>query len=305
MMKLPPLNALRAFEAAARHLSFSKAADELAVTPAAVSHQIKGLEEWLGIPLFRRLNRAVMLSDEGQSYLVGIREGLEAINSATEKLLQQGASGSLTVSTLPSFAVRWLLPRLSRFREKHPDIDVRLSANEHITDFRKEDVDMVIRYGSGPYPGLHSELFMNEDSLFPVCSPALLKGAHPLRHPEDLVHHTLLHDDLRIDWETWLSAAGLKGIDPRKGPSFNDSSMVLMAAMAGQGVALGRSTLAAEDLAEGRLVKPFDMELKAGSAYHIVCPMEQVDRPHIIAFRDWLFEEAEDDPGRFMSTPKD
>ncbi len=302
-MRLPPLNALRAFEAAARHLSFSKAADELSVTPAAVSHQIKGLEEWLGIPLFRRLNRAVMLSDEGQSYLVGVRDGLEAINSATEKLLQQGTSGALTVSTLPSFAVRWLLPRLTRFRDKHPDIDIRLSANEHITNFRKEDVDVVIRYGRGPYPGLHSELFMNEDSLFPVCSPALLEGKFPLCSPEDLIHHTLLHDDLRIDWETWLSAAGLKGIDPRKGPSFNDSSMVLMAAMAGQGVALGRSTLAAEDLASGRLVKPFDMELKAGSAYHIVCPLEHMDRPQIVAFRNWLFEEAESDPGRFMSTP--
>jgi len=304
-MQLPPLNALRTFEAAARHLSFSKAADELAVTPAAVSHQIKGLEEWLGMPLFRRLNRAVILSDEGQSYLVGIRDGLEAISTATKKLLEQEAGGALTISTLPSFAVRWLLPRLSRFQAKHPEIDVRLSASDHITDFSRGDVDMVIRYGSGHYPPLYSELLLNEDSLFPVCSPALLQGKFPLKHPEDLMHHTLLHDDLRVDWETWLAAAEVRGIDPKKGPSFNDSSMVLTAAMAGQGVALGRSTLAAEDLAAGRLVKPFEMELKGGNAYYIVYPKESADRPQITAFCNWLREEAASNPGRFMSFPED
>jgi LysR family glycine cleavage system transcriptional activator len=302
-MKLPPLNALRAFEAAARHLSFSKAADELAVTPAAVSHQIKGLEEWLAIPLFRRLNRAVMLTDEGQAYLLGIRDGLEAIGNATEKILLQGTSGSLTISTLPSFAARWLLPRLSRFQQRHPDINVRISATDILTDFHRESVDAVLRYGSGNYPDLHSELLLQEDNLFPVCSPALLEGPHPLTRPSDLAHHTLLHDDLRVDWETWLSVADVKGIDSKKGLSFNDSSMVLSAAMAGQGVALGRSTLAAEDLKAGRLVKPFDIELKGGSAYYFVCPKEFVARPQIIAFRDWLFEEAENDPGRFMYVP--
>ena len=303
-MKLPPLNALRAFEAAARHLSFSKAADELAVTPAAVSHQIKGLEEWLAIPLFRRLNRAVLLTDEGQSYLLGVREGLEAINNATEKLIAQGTSGSLTVSTLPSFAVRWLLPRLSRFQEKHPEINVKISATDTLTDFNKEGVDVVIRYGSGNYPDLHSELLLKEDSLFPVCSPTLLEGVKPLGKPEDLAHHILLHDDLRVDWETWLSAADVKGVDSKKGISYNDSSMVLTAAMAGQGVALGRSTLAAEDLAAGRLVKPFDIELKGLHSYYFVCPKEFVARPQIVAFRDWLYEEAEIDPGRFMFTPE-
>lgn len=302
-MRLPPLNALRAFESAARYLSFSKAAEELFVTPAAVSHQIKSLEEWLGVALFRRLNRAVMLTDEGQSYVVGVREGLEAINTATEKLVKGDESGALTVSTLPSFAVRWLLPRLSRFRDEHPDIDVRLDASDQLTDFNRQDVDLVIRYGSGNYPGLRTVKLLTEDSLFPVCSPDLLVGKKPLKTPADLKHHTLLHDDLRVDWETWLSAAGVPGIDPKKGPSFNDSSMVLTAAMAGQGVALGRSTLAADDLAAGRLVKPFDVELKAGNAYFVVCPEESADRPKILTFRNWLLKEASSDPGRFMTSP--
>ncbi|WP_169570128.1 transcriptional regulator GcvA [Sneathiella limimaris] len=303
-MKLPPLNNLRVFEAAARHLSFSKAAEELFVTPAAVSHQIKSLEEWLGIPLFRRLNRAVMLTDEGQSYLVGVREGLEALKIATEKLMAQGNSGSLTVSTLPSFAARWLLPRLSRFQAKHPEISVKVEATDILTDFNRQSVDLVLRYGSGNYPGLHSELLLQEDSLFPVCSPELVSGPHPLKTPADLAHHTLLHDDLRVDWETWLSAAGVSGVDPKRGVSYNDSSMVLSAAMAGQGVALGRSTLAAEDLKAGRLVKPFDIELKGDSCYYIVCPLEAVGRPQIVAFRNWLFEEVENDPGRFMFVPE-
>jgi len=302
-MRLPPLNSLRSFEAAARHLSFSKAAEELFVTPAAVSHQVKALEDWLGLSLFKRLNRAVMLTDEGQSYVLGVRNGLSLIETATEKIMRQDASGHLNVDTMPSFAARWLLPRLSRFRLEQPDIDVRLSASEHLTDFDREDVDVVVRYGGGSYPGLRVEKLLTEDVLFPVCSPSLMEGEHPLREPDDLKFHTLLHDDMRIDWETWLAAAGVKGIDSKKGPSFNDSSMVLTAAMAGQGVALGRSTLAADDLIAGRLVRPFNQQpLKAGHAYYIVCPEGKADRPRIAAFRAWLMKEAAMDPGRFMSS---
>ncbi|MCG8490705.1 MAG: transcriptional regulator GcvA [Sneathiellales bacterium] len=302
-MRLPPLNALRSFEAAARHLSFSKAADELAVTPAAVSHQIKALEEWLGVPLFKRLNRAVILTDEGQSYVVDVREGFDLIDGATKKLIKQDLAGALTVSTLPSFATSWLLPRLPRFRDEHPDIDIMLSANENITDFAKDPVDLVIRYGSGNYPGLYVENLMEEDRLFPVCSPALLEGEHPLRTPQDLIHHNLLHDDLRVDWESWLEAAGVKGINPTKGLKLNDSSMVLMAAIAGHGVALGRSTLAADLLETGQLVRPFEKELNAGNAYYIVCPFEQVGRPRFSAFREWLLKEAQMKPGSFGSAP--
>lgn len=304
-MKLPPLNSLRSFEAAARHLSFSKAAEELYVTPAAVSHQIKSLEEWLGVPLFKRLNRTVILTEIGQTYLITVRDALEMLSNATERILKREAGGALTVSTLPSFAARWLVPRISRFRDKHPDMDVRISAVDQLTDFARDDVDLVIRYGSGVYPGLHSELLLNEDIMFPVCSPSLLEGAHPLRTPQDLVYHTLLHDDMRVDWTAWLAAAGVEGVDPKKGVTYNDSSMLLMAAMAGQGVALGRSTLAAEDLEAGRLVKPFDMELRGTYSYYVVYPPERGDDPNIQAFSEWLFEEAQINPGRYMSTPEE
>ncbi|MDF2367736.1 MAG: transcriptional regulator GcvA [Sneathiella sp.] len=301
-MRLPPLKALRSFEAAARHLSFSKAAEELFVTPAAVSHQVKALEDWLGVSLFKRLNRAVILTNEGQNYVVNIRNGLEMIGSATEKIMQEDASGALHVDTLPSFAARWLLPRLSRFRDEHPDIDVRLSASDHLTDFNREDVDVVIRYGHGNYPGLRVDNLLTEEVMFPVCSPSLFEGKHPLRTPEDLKYHTLLHDDMRIDWQAWLTMAGVVDVDPKKGPSFNDSSMLLTAAMEGQGVALGRSTLAADDLIAGRLVQPFDIQpMQAGHAYYLVSPEDMADRPRIAAFRRWILEEASVNSGRFKS----
>ncbi|MAZ01815.1 MAG: transcriptional regulator [Sneathiella sp.] len=301
-MRFPPLKALRSFEAAARHLSFSKAAEELFVTPAAVSHQVKALEDWLGVTLFKRLNRAVILTNEGQNYVMGVRNGLEIIGAATEKIMLQDASGALHVDTLPSFAARWLLPRLSRFREAHPDIDVRLSASDHLTDFNREDVDVVIRYGHGHYPGLRVNKLLTEELMFPVCSPSLLKGKHPLRHPSDLKYHTLLHDDMRIDWQAWLAMAGVTGVDPKKGPSFNDSSMLLTAAMEGQGVALGRSTLAADDLMAGRLVQPFNIQpMQADHAYYIVSPEEAADRPRIAAFREWIMEEASVSSGRFKA----
>ena len=297
-MRLPPLKAVRSFEAAARHLSFSKAADELFVTPAAVSHQVKALEEWLGVPLFIRLNRAVILTKEGQTYLLGVRKGLEAIGVATDNIMRQDASGALHVDTLPSFAARWLLPRLSRFREAHPDIDVRLSASDHLTDFNREDVDVVVRYGHGNYPGLRVDKLLTEEVMFPVCSPALLEGRHPLRTPGDLKHHTLLHDDMRIDWQAWLIMAGVVDVDPKKGPS----SMLLSAAIEGQGIALGRSTLAADDLLAGRLVQPFDIQpIQAHHSYYLVCPEATADRPRIAAFRDWIMKEASESFGRFKA----
>jgi LysR family glycine cleavage system transcriptional activator len=293
---LPPLNALRAFEAAGRHLSFTRAAAELNVTQAAVSHQIKALEERLGISLFRRLNRALLLTDAGQAYLPAVRDTFDALARATERLMARDRVGALTASVLPSFAAKWLVPRLGRFREQHPGIDVRLSADHQMTDFARENVDCAIRYGQGDYPGLESTRLMTED-VFPVCSPLLLKGDNALRTPDDLRHHTLLHDDFRVDWRLWLLAAGVEDIDPTRGPTFTDSSMVIQAAVEGQGVALARSVLAASDLAAGRLVKPFDVSLPARWAYYLVCPRAMRDNPKIIAFRDWLLAEARATPG--------
>ncbi len=292
--RLPPLNGLRAFEAAARHLSFTRAAEELNVTQAAVSHQVKALEERLGVRLFRRLNRALLLTDAGQGYLSPLRDAFDRMAEATERVEARDAGGALTVSVLPSFAAKWLVRRLGRFREVRPEIDVRVAPSHDLTDFDREDVDLAIRYGAGEWPSVRADFLLSED-IFPVCSRALRDGPHPLHAPADLRHHTLLHDDHHADWRMWLVAAGVEGVDPTRGPSFTDSSLVVQAAIEGQGVALGRSALAAADLAAGRLVKPFDFSLPAAWAYYVVCPEVTAERPKITAFRDWLMDEAQRD----------
>ncbi len=289
--RLPPLNALRAFEAAARHLSFTRAAGELHVTQAAISHQVKALEEHLGRRLFRRLNRALLLTDDGQAYLPSVSRAFTLLNKATNDLLTKQAPGPLTVSALPSFAARWLVPRLGRFRHIRPDIDLRIDPSGELSDFAGGDVDVGIRYGRGKYPGLRADWLMTED-IFPVCSPALQEGAHPLRDPADLEHQVLLHDDGHGDWRTWLLAAGVDRADPARGPIFTDSSMLIQAAMAGQGVALARGVLAADELAAGRLVRPFTLSLPTEYAYYLVCPEDSAEQPKIAAFREWLLAES-------------
>ena len=301
--RLPPLNTLPDFEAAARHLSFTKAADELSLTHGAVSRQVKALEEALGVKLFRRLNRALRLTDEGQAYAGTVRELLARLREASERLSAREEKGGLTVSTTYSFTNKWLMPRLVRFRARHPEIDVRLQANDQLVDFAREEVDIAIRYGRGRYPGLTAERLIADDYV-PVCNPALVRGPHPLRKPADLKHHTLLHEEnsLRLDahgeatevgWAMWLKAARVDGVDASRGPIFSHSSMVLQAAINGEGVALGRTALIAEDLAAGRLVKPFELQLKVPLAYYIVALPRALERPKVRAFRDWLLEEAE------------
>lgn len=293
--RLPPLNALRAFEAAARHLSFTKAAEELYVTQAAISHQVKALEAALGVQLFRRLNRRLMLTDAGQLYLPALTEAFDGIDAATGRLRADENAGSLTVSVANSLAAKWLLPRLPRFRERHPEIDVEVSAADKLVDFGRDNVDMGIRYGLGNYPGLKVDPLM-EDTVFPVCSPQLVEGPPPLRAPEDLRHHTLLHDDVGADqapdWRRWLKAAGVTGVNPERGPRYSHSSLVLQAAIDGQGVALGRSSLVSLDLEAGRLVQPFGPTLASNFACYVVSPVATAERPKIRAFRDWLLEEA-------------
>ncbi len=285
------MNTLRAFEAAARHLSFTQAAEELHVTQAAVSHQIRTLEDALGVRLFRRLNRAIRLTEEGQEFVSEVRKALSHLTTAVEKLAAPDAGGPLTVSVLPSFASKWLVPRLGRFGQKHPEVDVRISPSIQLTDFQRDDVDLVVRYGKGQYEGLHSVRLMTED-IFPVCSPALLSGPEALRKPADLQHHTLLHDDGHVDWAMWLLVAGVTDISPTQGPYFTDSALVVQAAAEGQGVALARGALAADDLAAGRLVKPFDIAIPTEYAYYVVCPRATAHHPKIAAFRAWLLDEA-------------
>ncbi len=290
--ELPPLNALKAFEASARHLSFTKAAKELHVSQAAISHQIKHLEERLNIKLFRRLNRALLLTEEGQLYAPAVREALDKLAIATEAITSRTHNGTLTVSVLPSFATKWLVPRLWKFHDRYPDLDVRVSAFEWLVDFNKVEVDLAIRYGLGNWPGLHAEHLLSED-VFPVCSPELLEGKHPLKTPSDLQYHMLLHDEYsREDWKAWLAHTKTYGIKANRGLRFSHTSIMLEAAESSQGVALGRSSLVADDLAKGRLVKPFDLFLPAEYSYYIVCNQLNSKQAKIEAFREWALQEA-------------
>jgi len=290
--RLPPLNAVRAFEAAARHLSVTRAARELNVTQAAVSHQIKALEDRLGLPLFRRINRGLQLTPAGQTLLPPVREALDRIADAIGLLTnsREGVS-TLTVSTLPSFASKWLVLRLGRFRGEHPELDVRLYTSHELVDFTREDVDVAIRLGRPPWPGIRADLLMTED-IFPVCSPGLLQGPVPLKQPSDLKHHLLLHDDYMVTWAMWLAAAGVRGIDAERGPRFTDSSILIQAVVDGQGVALARQVLVADDLAQGRLVRLFDVKLPGNYAYYVAAPPANFSRPAVAAFHQWLKQEV-------------
>jgi LysR family glycine cleavage system transcriptional activator len=288
--RLPPLNTLPSFEAAARHLNFSRAADELHVTHGAVSRAVRNLEDHLGLRLMIRASRSVRLTPVGASFAAEIRNVLEHLAAATSAATGQ-TSRIVSVSTIDSFAARWLMPRLFRFRRAHGDIDVRVATSERLADFVSDGIDIAIRCGGGQYPGLSAELLMTEDH-FPVCSPKLLKGRHPLRTPADLARHTLLHDVFTVDWAIWLRNAGIDSIDPHRGPTFLSSDHAIQAAVRGEGVVLGRSALVADDLAAGRLVQPFELRLPAGFAYFVVYPPRALQRPSVKSFRDWLIAEA-------------
>lgn len=295
--RLPPLNALRAFDAAARRLSFTKAAEELFVTQAAVSHQIKLLEDFLGLKLFRRRNRSLLLTEEGQGYYLDIKEIFSALGEATDKLQARSARGTLTVSLLTSFAIQWLVPRLSCFHLTHPEIDVRIQAVEGEQDQLADDVDIAIFYGQGNWPGLKVEKLYAE-YLLPVCSPILLTGDPPLQVPDDLAHFTLLHDSSRHPWQAYVRQLGVQQINVNKGPIFSHSSMVLQAAIHGQGVGLTNNMMAENDLESGRLICPFNDVLVSKNAFYLVCHDSQAELGKIAAFRQWILAKAAEEQGR-------
>lgn len=301
--RIPPLKALKVFEAAARQLSFTRAAEEIFVTQAAVSHQIKSLEDFLGIKLFMRKNRSLLLTEEGQSYYLDIKDIFNSLQDATEKLLARGAKGAITVSLQPSFAIQWLVPRLNAFNILHPEIDVRIKAVDQPDNSLTEDVDVAIYYGRGRWPNIHADK-LHKEYLIPVCSPELFDGDKPLLKVEDLTAHTLLHDTSRRDWKRWFKEVGVKGINVNHGPIFSHSAMVVQAAAYGQGVALAHNVLAKPEIDSGRLICPFEEVLVSKNSYYIVCRQNQLEIGKIAAFRDWVLklvhsEQEGFDDGRF------
>jgi LysR family glycine cleavage system transcriptional activator len=294
--RLPPLNALRAFEAAARHLNFSRAADELSVTPGAVSQQIQNLEDYVGVALFKRTPKGLLLTDPAQIALPALREAFDRLAEAASMLTAAVDGRRLTVTVPPSFASKWLLPRLGGFEALHPDVDVWVSAGMELTDFTSGEVDLAIRYGAGRYPGLEVIRLMQE-TVIPVASPELL-ASHPLDELADLANAILLHDgspdadESCPDWTMWLAARGVKGVDGARGPRFNQSSLVIEAAVGGRGVALAKRALAQADLDAGRLVAPFQIATAVDFAYYLVHPKTKGRLPQVKAFVSWITAEA-------------
>jgi LysR family glycine cleavage system transcriptional activator len=292
-MRLPSLGGLRAFEAAARHLSFKAAAVELAVTPTAISHRIRRLEEELGSELFYRRARSIALSRAGEVLLPDVRDAFVKLQQATGKMRDAEGSGVLTVSTVASFAVKWLVPRLGDFQQQNPGIDVRISSNMALSNFREDGVDLAIRYGRGRWPDLRADLLFSEGS-FPVAAPSLLSGGTPLNDPADLAQHTVLHTaNFPDDWRRWLTMAGLPDLEPAGNQIFDETIVVQQAAINGLGMALGRQALAGIDIAAGRLVKLFDMALPQETAFYLVSPLATQDQPKIAAFRNWILAQIE------------
>jgi LysR family glycine cleavage system transcriptional activator len=299
MRRLPPLNALKAFEAAARSQNFTRAAEELRVTQGAVSQQVKALEDTLGLKLFARVRQRLTLTEAGRAYLGVVRDALDRIALGTEQLVQRQRGGVLTISTSPDFAAKWLVHRLGRFADSHPAIDLRVSASGHHVDFAREDVDVAIRHGDGSWPGLEAVRLCAE-RLFPVCSPALLSGRKRITRPADLRTLPLLRLAESDAWMRWFAAAGVA--NPKlRGPTLDRASMVIDAAVDGQGVALARTSLAAWDLLNGRLVQPVDLSLPLAGTYWIVCPKATAKTPKLALMRDWLLAEAADDARRLTA----
>ena len=291
---LPPLNALRAFEAAARRLSFTAASEELHVTQGAVSRHVKNLENRLGVRLFHRRSHGLELTDAALRYLPVVRDSFDRLAAATAELRRPQLASVLTVSASPNFASKWLVHRLGAFAHELTDIDLRVAAEQQHIDLSTSDVDIGIRHGDGSWKDLHVTKLVGE-RVYPVISPALLANGPPLDTPDDLRHYTLLRDLSSNDWPAWLKAAGATGVDGTRGPYFNFTSMALDAAVAGQGVALARRALATHDVLSGRLVPLFETELRSQRGYFIVCLPSRADEPKIVRFREWILEQTRQD----------
>ena len=290
--QLPPLNALRAFEAAARHLSFTQAAQELHVTQSAISRHIKGLEDYLEIQLFHRGPQRLQLTEPARALLPTLTECFDRMAQTVGRV--KASQRELRIKLLPTLAIRWVIPRLRHFQMAHPDIQVRLTTAWHNVDFSREDFDAGIVYGAAERPGLRQDLILYE-RMIPVCAPGLLQGPIPLQHPSDLKQHTLLHPTpTHRDWREWLKCAGVNDVDPDQGMEFDLDEMALQAAIGGHGVTLANPLFVADDIKAGRLVVPFTVQPMQTGAYYLVCPEALTERPKVMAFRQWLLDEAKE-----------
>lgn len=300
--RLPPLLAIRAFDAAARHGGFQRAGEEMHVSSGAIAHQIKQLETFLGVSLFQRLPRGVVLTPAGHQYAQAVRPLLDGLAEASEAVRRRGDERVVTVTSVPSLVARWLMPRLGRLRQLHPEIDMRVLASLHPVDFQREGVDVAIRFGRGPYAGLKADVLL-EAQVSAVCSPAFLSAAPDLREPVDLLRYPLLHDEAdpripeEITWSRWLQHCGVTYRGPRR-PSFSHTYLTLEAAASGQGVAIAAEPFIAEDLRSGKLVRLFSQRMPSAYRFHLLRPMEAETRPAVQAFCDWIKDEARADDVR-------
>jgi DNA-binding transcriptional LysR family regulator len=291
---LPPLNALRAFEAAARHGSFVAAADELSVTPAAISHQVKALEERLGVALFRRLARGLAMTEEGQALLPDLRDAFDRMALALDRVGRQSSGKVLTISLITTFLLAWLVPRLHRFQAKHPDIEVRMTTTRQLVDFGREDVDAAVRFVDRPADGLFAMKLFN-DVLTPLCGR---RYRDRLKTVEDLRKVPLIDTTYSPEWPIWLEGIGQQALKPRRSLAFDSTMIAVEAAIEGAGVAIGPPDLFREEIEDGRLFQPFPQLVESGKAWWFVCPAGSAERPKIKAFRAWLAEELARDAKR-------
>ena len=285
--RLPPLNSLKSFEAAGRLLSFTAAAKELNVTQAAVSHQIKVIEDYLGVSLFDRYPRRLALTEQGKTLLPEVIEAFDRVSSAVASINREQFSNALSVRLAPSFAAKWLSPRLKYFWLQYPEIDLRLYHTHSTVDFEREEIDIAVTYGKGNWPDVVSDKLLSLD-FSPVCSPSFMNNDKPLTDLDNLRYYALLHDADYECWDDWLKLAGVKDIDAKRGTVIDDTNVLIQAAIDGQGIALGSSTFVEDLLESGRLVKPFDVTLVNECAYFVVYPEAHLKNPAVLAFKDWL-----------------
>ena len=290
---IPPLRALKAFEASARHLSFTKAADELFVTQAAISHQIKSLEEKTKTQLFKRYNRSLQLTSTGQIYLLSIIESLDQLEKSSKQLTGRNSRNTLSISLLPSFATKWMAQRIWKFQDRYPEIEVRISACDSLVDFDQDESDIAIRYGRGHWEDVYSELLF-EEQVFPICSRETYDKIKKDAHPNLLLSERLVLDDFSSDdWETWFEKAGICLDRPIRGTRFSHTVMMLESIENGHGFALGRTPLVIDDLRRNIFFAPFNVNISSDYAYYFVCKNGQESIPEIAAFKDWVFKEAQ------------